>query len=70
MFSRFYNKFEIFIDMSLMDRLEVNPSQYSFGQYGVCKSMILIEKSFGFPSLHIHTYFLYYCSHALKYCGS
>ena len=36
--------------MSLMDRL--NPAQYSFGQYGVCKSIVLIERSFGSPSLH------------------
>ena len=51
MLSRFYKKFEIFINMSLMDKLEVNPAQYSFGQYGVCKSKVLIEGSFGCPSL-------------------
>ena len=51
MLSRFYKKFWIIINMLLMDRLEVNPVQYSFGQYGVCKSMVLIEKSVGSSSL-------------------
>lgn len=29
MLSRFYKKFEIFINMSLMDKLEVNPAPHS-----------------------------------------